>query len=577
MKIFQSFWFFLNKKSKISFFIIIFFSIIQAILEMIGIAAAIPFVTFLLNPESLSEITFIKNFINVENIEINNQMTMIFCLIFFSIFLIKNIIIILTNKIIFKFIFNFRTKLFNNLLEKILHQEFLFFVKKGLTKIFNTTFNEVNIFSVNVVRPMIILISELLISFAILFLIIMTGNADILILILPIMILVGFVLKIINKHIKDWSNIRIQNNEKIVNSNLNLVSGIKEILIFGKVSNILNQFSNSLKSLEYVDRKNNLVTTYPKILLEQSVILIFILIIFFLSFYNVATDEIIVILSFYLTAAYRLVPSINKIFVSIQQLKFGKPSILKIMDFYSLEKKNKFLEHDKFNETLNFNKEILLKSFKFGYSASNQIFNNLNLKIKKNEIIGISGQSGSGKSTIINLLTTLIKPDSGKLLIDQNIIETSEDYRKYQNLFSISSQDTYLLDASIKENIIFDFNTKINEDRLHKAINFANLSKMISDLPKGLDTQVGSTLKQLSSGQKQRIAIARLLYSNREILVFDEATNALDEKNEKEIFKKLNKLRKDKTIIIISHNQENLKICDRVYKIENKEIFEVKL
>jgi ABC-type multidrug transport system fused ATPase/permease subunit len=391
------------------------------------------------------------------------------------------------------------------------------------------------------------------------------------------MILVGFVLKIINKHIKEWSNIRIQNNEKIVNSNLNLVSGIKEILIFGKVSNILNQFSNSLKSLEYVDRKNNLVTTYPKILLEQSVILIFILIIFFLSFYNVATDEIIVILSFYLTAAYRLVPSINKIFVSIQQLKFGKPSILKIMDFYSLEKKNKFLEHDKFNETLNFNKEILLKSFKFGYSASNQIFNNLNLKIKKNEIIGISGQSGSGKSTIINLLTTLIKPDSGKLLIDQNIIETSEDYRKYQNLFSISSQDTYLLDASIKENIIFDFNTKINEDRLHKAINFANLGKMISDLPKGLDTQVGSTLKQLSSGQKQRIAIARLIYSNREILVFDEATNALDEKNEKEIFKKLNKLRKDKTIIIISHNQENLKICDRVYKIENKEIFEVKL
>ena len=157
-----------------------------------------------------------------------------------------------------------------------------------------------------------------------------------------------------------------------------------------------------------------------------------------------------------------------------------------------------------------------------------------------------------------------------EIFIDQKLLETPEDLRRYQNLFSITSQDTYLLDASIKENIIFGTNKEIDNEKLNKAISFANLNRMLNELPKGLESQVGSTLKQLSSGQKQRIAIARSFYCNREILIFDEATNALDEDNEKKIFKNLNELKSTKTIIIISHNDENLKICDNIYEINNK-------
>ena len=570
MKLFRIAWNLLDKKQKSVFFILIIFSIFQTILEMIGIAAAIPFVTFLLQPEKLSEMTFISNFEIFNEIEITDQLLLYLCLAFFSIFMIKNFFIIITNKLIFNFIFDFRLKLFKSLIDKILHLEYIFFIRKGISKIFNTTLNEVNTYTITVIKPLIILLSEILVSFGILILIVLTGNYKGLILILPVILIVGFILKKINAYIKSWSIIRIEENEKLISYNLNLINGIKDILIFGKIKNILRSFDKSLKSLSDVDIKNNVVGVYPKILLEQSVILIFILIILILNYLETPNKDLLVTLSFYLVAAYRLVPSINKIFVSYQSIKSGTPSIPKVMEYYNLPKKNIFFETDDAMNSLKFNQNIELKNISFDYGNDNEIIDNLNLTIHKNDIIGILGESGAGKSTFINILTNLLKPKNGKIIIDDNELKNALELRKYQNLFSISSQDTYLIDGTIKDNIIFGSNKDFSEDRIMEAIKFSRLEKMIKNLPDGLDSYVGSTIKQLSSGQKQRISIARLFYSDRDILIFDEATNALDEKNEKSIFDHIKKLKGKKTILIISHNLENLKICDKLFKLENK-------
>ena len=196
MRLFNNFWKILDKKQKGLFFVLIFFSILQTIAEMIGIAIAIPFVTFLLQPESLSEIKFISSFIKLDEIIITDKLILIFCIIFFSIFLIKNIIIVITNKFNYTFIFTCKVKLFKNLINKILNQEYIFFVSRGVSKIFNTTFNEVNTFTYHVINPLIILFSEVLITFGILFLIILTGNIKGLILILPIVIIIALILKL---------------------------------------------------------------------------------------------------------------------------------------------------------------------------------------------------------------------------------------------------------------------------------------------------------------------------------------------------------------------------------------------
>jgi ABC-type multidrug transport system fused ATPase/permease subunit len=574
MKIFINFWNILNKKEKIFFTTIIFFSIIQALLELIGIAAVIPLVTYLLKPEAIENLGFLSKVINLEKITSRENIITIFCIILFLIFLIKNIIIVLTNTLTYKFIYSIRSKLYKNILNKILHQDYLFFVKKGMSKIFNVTFSEVNNYTANIVRPIINFITEFLISFTIVSLIVFSGYLEGLFVILPMIILAGLILKKMNKSIKHWSSTRILNNENIFNLNFSLVNGIKEILIFGKIKKILNNFSSSLNSLEKVDAKNAVIVTIPRVILEQFIILVLILIILSMYYAGKSSDSIIIILSFFLAAAYRLVPSFNRIFVAYQQIKFGKPSQPLISEYYNLENKNLFTDDQNVDENnlnlINFKKNIHLKDISFSYSDNKDILHKLNFTINKFDVIGIIGVSGSGKSTFVNILTRLIKPDSGNLSVDNTEIKSLQNIRNYQNLFNITSQDSFLLNGSIKDNIVFGGDSKISLKKLDEAIKFARLDKMIDELQDGIETDVGLTFKKLSSGQKQRIALARAYYLDRKIIIFDEATNALDEENESKVIENIFKLKSKKTIIIISHNEKNLKKCDKIFKFENK-------
>jgi len=578
MTIIKQFWCLIDSKDKIKFFLIISFTILQVLLEMIGIAAAIPFVTILINPEIISEFLIKYNFSNtieIVNFYKKDELLLISCLIFFSIFLIKNILIVITNKIISNFVFSFRTKLFSKLLNKILNQEYIFFVKKNVTQIFNTLFSEVNIYAVYIVIPLITIFSELIIAFGIFVLIVSLGNINGIFLIIPIVFVVILILKKMNKNIKIWSEERILINEKILKNNFEFFIGIKEIIIFGQINKIYNIYNNLMKSLEKIDFKNKIIVSYPKIFLEQAVILVFIMIIIILSKSNIEEQRILVIVSFYLAAAYRLLPSINKISVSYQHLKQGKPSIPKVMDLYNIQLNDndniQIISNDKFQ----FKNQIIFENINFGYSKQKKIIENFNLELKKNTIIGFSGESGTGKSTLVNIISSLIIPEKGKIFLDDLEINNIQKIKKYRNLFCITSQDSFLLDATIKENIIYGSDEIFSQNKINQALEFSNLNQMIKELPNGLDTQLGLNIKNISSGQKQRIALARSFYSNREILIYDEATNALDQKNEKVIIENIKKL-KNKTIIMISHNQENLGICDKIYFFKGNKLVEYK-
>tara|TARA_A100001015_G_scaffold313634_1_gene421310 strand:+ start:973 stop:2703 length:1731 start_codon:yes stop_codon:yes gene_type:complete len=571
MKNLFNLWYFLDNKDKNFFILIVCFSLFQGILEMLSIAIIIPFVTILLNPEGLMDIPFISNLINIDSFELNQKTIIISCIILFSIFLIKNILILFTNKFTFKFIFNLRTKIFYKLTDKIIHQEYLFFVNKSISEIYNVTINELNNFISNIARPTITLVGEIIVFFGILILIILTGYFDALLLIFPIVIVIALILKKLSQSIKSWSERRIKSYEDLLDLNQNYVSGIKEIFIYGVAKKILTKFDNILDTLASIDTKNTIVTTYPKILLEQSIILIFSTIIIFLYYIGNNPNETIVILSFYLAVAYRLVPSLNKIFISYQQIKYGRPSADRIFEYYNLIKQNEYLENEsKESNILDFKKKIELKNIDFKYNNNKSVIENLNLSINKNEIIGFFGESGSGKSTLINIITNLIKPSKGEILIDNQKVDNLKLIRKYQNLFSISSQDTFIIGSTIKDNILFGSKKEFSQSKMDTAIKFAQLQNFIKELPDGLDTEIGLAVKQLSSGQKQRITIARTIYNDREIMIFDEATNALDEVNEKKIFENIKNLRLNKTIIIISHNKKNLEICDKKFLIENK-------
>ncbi len=574
MKNLFSLWFFLDNKDKKSFYLIVFFSLLQGILEMLGIAVIIPFMTMLLNPEGLQDLPLIGNLFNFNSLIVDKKTMIISCAGLFLIFFIKNILILFTNKFIYRFIFNLRTKIFFRLTDNILHQEYLFFVTKSMSEIYNVTINELNNFIANIVKPSIILIVEIIVFCGIIVLIILSGYIDSLLSIFPIIILIAIILKKVSRSIKKWSKKRISSHKNLLDLNQNYVYGIREILIYGTVNKILSNFRSILENLSSIDVKNTMVTNYPKILLEQSLILIFSIIILHLYSSGKQSSETLIVLSFYLAVAYRLLPSLNKIFVSNQQIKYGKPSANKIIEFFNLVKQNDYSANEN-NDSLVFKNEIMLKDIDFKYSQNQKVLENVNLKINKNEIIGFFGESGSGKTTLINLITNIIKPTSGEILIDNQKVDNFRLIRKYQNLFSISSQDTFFIDGTIKDNIIFGSKEEFSKSQIDKAINFAQLEKFIQELPNGLDTDIGFAIKQLSSGQKQRITIARTIYNDRQIMIFDEATNALDEENERVIIENIKNLKAHKTIIIISHNRKNLDICDETYQIKNKKLWKM--
>ena len=226
------------------------------------------------------------------------------------------------------------------------------------------------------------------------------------------------------------------------------------------------------------------------------------------------------------------------------------------------------------NTTFNFENfsNIKLENLSYNYPNSNKkIFDNLNLVIKKNECIGLVGKSGIGKTTLVNLITCVLEPTKGNVIVDK--IDVTSNSRSWQNIIGYVPQDIYLIDESIRDNIVFNLDNNLADDmRLKKSIKESNLEEFVYNLPDGLDTQIGEKGLKLSGGQRQRIGIARALYKSPKLLIFDEATNSLDKNNEKEILNNIKKIKDNFTVLIISHNEETLSFCDKIISIKNNKI-----
>lgn len=565
MKDYKIAWSFLNNKNKRKFYIIILLFIILSLLEIISIGAVIPFTAAIFSPDTISSIKFLKDFSGYLK-ENQDSLILIFCFLFFIIFLLKNIFLLFVQRFINYFISDVKVLVGKKLLTKFLKQEYLFFMSSKQGKLITILNSETQILGDNYIQSLMVLISEILILIAILTLIILTDNAKGLLIVIPIAFLVYLFVKKINKKIKSWSNKRVILAEDLSTLNQRIFLGIRDIYFSANIVGLIDNYSLLNKGKNDLEVKNNVVQLIPRAILEITGLSVILGYILYLTSIDINKDLIISNLTFYFLIAYRSIPSFNKILIQYQRIKYSKnsikniDSILSLKDTRDIELKNdiKFTLKDK----------IVIKNISFGYNKLNSI-SNVNFEIKKGELIGIYGESGSGKSTLLNILTLLIRPDKGNIYIDQKNLEELSEIKNFQTLITFISQDTFLLEDSIKNNIVFETTKKIDEVKLEYAINFSEVDKFLDKLPEGIDTLVGSNSRKISSGQRQRIALARAIYNLNEILVLDEATNALDINTEMNIMRNIKNLKGKKTIIIVSHNKENLKDCDSIYEMKN--------
>ena len=262
-----------------------------------------------------------------------------------------------------------------------------------------------------------------------------------------------------------------------------------------------------------------------------------------------------------------MIPSFNKIISCLNNMKYYSNSIdLLYEEFKNKDSYNRF---DKSKTQIKLKSEINIENLEFRYENDRkQILKKINLKISKGDFIGIFGESGSGKSTLIDVLMGLFNPTSGSIKVDG--VDINKNLRSWQNIIGYVPQNIFLINDSVKKNIAFGIeNHKISSINMLKAIKESQLLKFIDSLNHGIDSKVGERGAQISGGQLQRIGIARAIYKNPDLLIFDESTASLDSNTEEEVLKSINSLRGNKTIIMISHNLKNLKDCDYVYSLKN--------
>jgi ABC-type multidrug transport system fused ATPase/permease subunit len=351
--------------------------------------------------------------------------------------------------------------------------------------------------------------------------------------------------KLIDQAFRSIKDIKIKQNE---NFYINLYNPLAK------------KYADNMVSLD-------LYSNFPRFSLELfAYSFAFILIIYLQKGYDTFSENIAIV-GLYALALQKILPAVQGIFQQIAQYKFYKPTldiVYKDIEQSSILKDTSEIEK---KLDINFENKIQFKNIKFKYPSSEK--NNLEIdyfEIKKHDFIGITGKSGSGKSTFIDLLTGLMRPSSGEIKIDDNFI--NEGWKKK---ISYVPQNVFLADDSILNNIALGISSEnIDFKKVKKTCEIVQLSDFIeSDLPNKYETVVGENGIRLSGGQRQRIGIARALYNSREVLVLDEATNSLDVKTEELIIESISKSRENKTVIMVTHRVQSLKKCDKILILEN--------
>ena len=368
----------------------------------------------------------------------------------------------------------------------------------------------------------------------------------------------GKKLKIINQSLGSFKELKITNRENFFLKNFNLINlGLEKLGFF-----------------------NYMITAIPRLFLEITALLSVVVVSVLLYLAENNTHSIIPLISLLAVTAVRLIPSLNLITASLTTLRFRKPSfelivyeIKKLYENKNFQEKEILINQNK-TQTFDFKNELVLKNVYFKYFDANKaVLENLDFKIKKGSKVGIIGRSGAGKSTLVDLILGLLKPQKGQIYVDDN--KLNEVVNSWQNKIGYIPQEIYLLDDSIKNNISFGIEKEnIKEELINNAVKVAQLEDLVFSLPNKLETIVGNRGIKLSGGEKQRIAIARAVYNNPEILILDEATSALDIDNENKILDEINRNLSDKTTIIISHRNNTVKNCDIIYVIEDGRIID---
>ena len=564
-----------EKKDFLKFKIILLLNFSTFFLELVSLGSIPVFVGIII--DSGTSLNKLEEYGIFYFSEINSQNLIKYLgLIIISIFIVKNIFYFTLVYIQGKFVKNFKIKLSKELLGYYVMSPFSYHMQNNPAKLTRNSIDSLEGLSQFILQG-ISLFKESL-AILVIFTLLVFINPTITIPITLIFSILGYVyLKKIRPLIKKKAEVNENLKVDLIQMVNESFGAIKDIKILNKEKDILEYYDKSRNKLE----KNLFYFTVfdktPKLLLETVAIFVITLSTIIILHFNKNVLDLLPVLSLIVIAIVRFIPAFNGIIISLFYLRVLQPSADIIINekekIENFKKKSSQIQSQELDNNLNENKNlILLKDISFSYGDNQKdILKNINLKIEKGTIVGITGETGSGKSTLFHIMLGLLSPKTGTIFYKNENIHTNME--NWRNQIGYIAQNIYLLDNTIEKNISFNFlDEKIDKERMDFSIKMSCLDDKISELPYGLKTKVGNDGVRLSGGEKQRVALARSIYRNPNIFFMDESTSALDLDTEQRIIKNLKENFSKKTIILIAHRKTTINECDKIINLNNGHI-----
>ncbi|MBF9236755.1 ABC transporter ATP-binding protein [Hymenobacter sp. BT683] len=543
--------------------------LITSFLDVLGLASLVPVMMVAAEPGGVQKSKLFSPVYNFFEFESERTFLLYLIIIIFVFFLVKNAFSTWVNYMQNRFVANIALTVIKSQINKYINFPFWYLNDLGSPNLMHSTVNIPGNFVGGIMRPLFIFFSEVAIVLV-----------TVISIILYKPLLFGILaLVLVPTTLLTYRALR--NRSQMIGSEIHrlrpisqgiigdLFTGFVEIKLANKQHRFRDSLLNNQEKVQRLDALSYLYSMLPLKMIEMVAILGILTIFLYAIFSPGSSSSLISLVGLFAAAAYRLMPSVNRMITSMMQLKTTQ---------YAIE--NLSLYRDKkYNETppveqlpVSFKKTLHFEDVTFNFpGVSKSAVKAIDITIKKGEKIGFIGSSGSGKTTLMNILLRFYVEQSGHILVDGQPL-TSQHLLAWYRIIGYVKQDTFLMQRSIRDNITLG-DSDVNEERLNYALKQASLQSFVSGLPEGINTLVGERGSKLSGGQRQRIGIARALYKQTEILVLDEATSALDNETEREVNEAIDKLAETEiTILIIAHRITTLRNCDKIYELRDGQI-----
>ena len=537
-------------------------------LDLASIGLIVPYVTLIANPEQFKQSLLFELYQNLGlSLEIPDLMLSMGLLLIF-VFLIKAGTAILINYVLLKFCHGQSVALRALLMRAYQKLPYVEYVDKNSSQYIHNI-NLADKFATGTLLSMLRIVCDGIVIVAI---VVFLGITDILALILLGILLVTLSLSydiFFKSKIKGYGITANTSSIKVLKSIQEAMTGLKEVRVLKKEEYFFTTMHESAKQFADVSVKTSMINLTPRFLLEIIMICFVVLLVLSALLTGKHLSELLPLLSMFGIASIKLVPTTTSIISGLSKMRFYRDAVrLVYKDVINVSKMVEPGDYEISRKDLAF-KSFSLHNVEFKYSNTNEpAIKDLSLKINKSDIVGFIGTSGAGKTTLIDVILGLLKPQKGELF-HNDILLDEKTVADWRSLVAYLPQDVFLLDDTLERNIALGvFDNDIDKKKVMESIEKARLTDMISNLPFGIKTLVGERGVKVSGGQKQRISLARAFYHEREVLVMDESTSALDTGTEQEIVEDIKRLKGEKTIIVIAHRLTTLQHCNAIYRLD---------